>query len=66
MDIVQAMGGTTAWLAAAGLFSSIYASLVVTQDAGLQRLKEKFPAATRRIEQCGTRWDTIRLSLIHI
>ena len=63
MDIVQAMGGTTAWLAAAGLFSSIYASLVVTQDAGLQRLKEKFPAATRRIEQCGTRWDTIRYAV---
>jgi CBS domain containing-hemolysin-like protein len=63
IELLQAIGGTAAWLATAGLFSSVYASLVVTQDAGLQRLKEKFPDAVRRIERCGNRWDVIRYAV---
>jgi len=63
MDLLQSTVGTLAWLIAAGLFSSVYASLVVTQDAGLQRLKEKFPDAARRIEQCGNRWNVIRYAI---
>ena len=63
IQLLQAIGVTTAWLTAAGFFSSVYASLVVTQDAGLQRLKEKFPNALRRIERCGNRWDLIRYAV---
>ena len=63
IQLLQAIGATTVWLTAAGFFSSVYASLVVTQDAGLQRLKEKFPNALRRIERCGNRWDLIRYAV---
>jgi putative hemolysin len=52
-----------AWLIVSGVFATLYASLVVTQDAGLDRLPEKFPKATRRILSCESRWDLIRYAV---
>ena len=51
------------WFLLAGFCTSFYASLVVSQDAGLQRLIEKYPKAESRIRIWEDRWDLLRTSV---
>jgi CBS domain containing-hemolysin-like protein len=48
----------------AGFFSTLYAALQVTQNAGLKRLAEKYPKADVRVERYAERWDQLRAAAL--
>ena len=59
-SIVTTLSSVLAWLATIGFLITLHASLVVTQEAGLQRLREKYPSATRSIEKYESNWHVLR------
>ena len=59
-DSLFALAYASACLIPSGLFTTLHASLVVAQDAGLSRLPEKFPHAERRLRRWKARWDLLR------
>jgi len=63
-SILPAMGHALVWLVVSGFFTTLYASLVVTQDAGLERLIEKYPPSAERLARNEFRWDTLRAATL--
>jgi len=53
-----------AFLATGCLFMTTYAAFVLTQEAGLDRLEEKYPAARKRLAAWTPRWDILRSALL--
>lgn len=51
------------WLVIAGALATLSAALLVSQEAGLERLEEKYPAAARAIERHRPRWDVLRFAV---
>lgn len=48
----------------AGFFSTLYAALQVTQNAGLQRLAEKYAKSATRVGRYEQRWDQLRAAAL--
>lgn len=51
-------------LAGSGFFSTLYAALTVTGNAGVSRLEDTFPKAVRRMERWASRWNLLRAALL--
>jgi CBS domain containing-hemolysin-like protein len=51
-------------LIGAAFFATLFASLLVTQDAGLQRLIDKYPRAATRVKRHEARWDLLRYTAL--
>ena len=48
----------------AGFFSTLYAALQVTQNAGLKRLADKYAKAAVPVERYAQRWDQLRAAVL--
>lgn len=48
----------------AGAFMSLYGSYRVTQEAGLDRLAEKYPGTRKKLEKYEDRWDLLRATML--
>lgn len=51
-------------LAISAVFMTLYASYRVTQEAGLDRLEDKYPKYRPLLAKVGLRWDTLRTSTL--
>lgn len=60
---LPAVGISLAWLVLSGFLTTLHASLAVSQEAGLQRLMDKYTAETRRIGRWESRWDLLRAAV---
>lgn len=63
-SILPVLAHALAWLVVSGFFTTLYASLVITQDAGLERLIEKYPPCADRLARNEHRWDTLRAAAL--
>lgn len=61
--VAPTLGISLAWLLLSGILTTLYASLGVSQEAGLQRLVDKFPDATRRVQRWDAHWDLLRAAV---
>lgn len=59
-ELVTAIG----CLILSAVFMTLYASYRVTQEAGLDRLEEKYPKHRELLSRFGRRWDTMRTSAL--
>jgi CBS domain containing-hemolysin-like protein len=63
LSAFSAFAAVSGWMLATSFFATLYASLLVSQEAGLERLAEKYPAATESIERNRVRWNLLRLAV---
>ena len=63
LTVVTTSCSVLVWFVTIGFLVTLHASLVVTQEAGLQRLPEKYPSATRSIEKYESRWHVLRAAV---
>ena len=63
-DAMNLIGYAGACLLLAAVFMTLYGSYRVTQDAGLDRLAEKFPERRGKLQQREKQWDLLRAAML--
>ncbi len=63
-EALPLIGYAAACLLLAAIFMTLYGSYRVTQEAGLDRLAEKFPALRGRFRKLDKQWDLLRAAML--